>query len=193
MASDGVTRGYQHDADAPEPNATCAALKQIMKFWLDLGVDGFRVDLAGSLVKHDPQRIAIRRLWREIRTWLDENYRDRVLMAEWGHPEIAIDAGFHVDLMQHLGASGDDALRLGSQSIPQRHAAYFDSRGGGDFQRFWHAFDFQQRRIAGRGLISLPSSGSRYRPTEPGSRCRRLESVLHIPADLATRSVHLLR
>jgi maltose alpha-D-glucosyltransferase/alpha-amylase len=41
-------RGYQQDADGPGPRATRAALKEIMKFWLDLGVDGFRVDLAGT-------------------------------------------------------------------------------------------------------------------------------------------------
>ena len=154
-----TTRGYQHDVDAPGPRATRNALKQIMKFWLDLGVDGFRVDLAGSLVKHDPERIGIRRLWREIRTWLDDTYQDRVLISEWGNPEIAIDAGFHVDFMQHAGVPGYDALMLGPESFPKRHdLPYFDSQGRGDFQRFWTAFDFQQSRIAGRGLISLPTS-----------------------------------
>ncbi len=165
-----VTRSYQHDADAPAPKATRAALKQIMKFWLDLGVDGFRVGLAGSLVKHDPDRIAIRRLWREVRAWLDDNYRDRVLISDWGNPEIAIDAGFHADFMQHVGVAGYDALLLGPDSFPKRRETpYFDSRGGGDFQRFWRAFDFQQQRIAGRGLISLPTSNHDFvRP----SHCR---------------------
>ncbi len=130
-----------------------------MKFWLDLGVDGFRVDLAGSLVKHDPHRIGIRRLWREIRTWLDDNYRDRVLIAEWGNPEIAIDAGFHADFMQHVGVPGYDALLLGPDRSRKRAARRTSTAaGGGDFRRFWTAFDFQQQRVAGRGLISLPSS-----------------------------------
>jgi len=152
-------REYQQDVDGPGPRATRAALKEIMKFWLDLGVDGFRVDLAGSLVKGDPERIGIRRLWREIRAWLDDHYRDRVLISEWGNPELAIDAGFHADFMQHVGVAGYDALLLGPGSFPKRRAApYFDSAGTGDFQRFWTAFDFQQSRIAGRGLISLPSS-----------------------------------
>jgi maltose alpha-D-glucosyltransferase / alpha-amylase len=164
-----VTRGYQHDVDAPAPKATRAALQQIMKFWLDLGVDGFRVDLAGSLVKHDPHRLGIRRLWREIRTWLDDTYQDRVLIADWGDPEIAIDAGFHVDFMQHVGVPGYDALLLGPDSLPARTAQpYFDSRGAGDFQRFWTAFDFQRQRIAGRGLVSLPTSNHDF--MRPGHR-----------------------
>lgn len=152
-------RGYQQELDGPGPHATRAALKAIMKFWLDLGVDGFRVDLAGSLVKRDPEHIGIRRLWREIRMWLDDNYRDRVLISEWGNPEISIDAGFHADFMQHVGVSGYEALLLGPESFPKsRNAPYFDSAGRGDFRRFWTAFDFQQQRVASRGLISLPSS-----------------------------------
>jgi len=153
------TRSYQHDVDAPGPSATRAALRQTMKYWLDLGVDGFRVDLAGSLVKRDLEHFGVRRVWREIRTWLDDNYQDRVLISEWGNPEIAIDAGFHVDFMQHVGVPGYGALLLGPESFPKRpELPYFDSRGGGDFRRFWRSFEFQQRRVAGRGLISLPSS-----------------------------------
>jgi maltose alpha-D-glucosyltransferase/alpha-amylase len=154
-----ITRSYQQQVDAPGPRATRAALKAVMKFWLDLGVDGFRVDLAASLVKRDPQAFAIRRLWREMRDWLDTNYTERVLIAEWGNPELAIDAGFHVDFMFHVGVPGYDALLLGPQSFPKRREpSYFDSRGAGDFQRFWASFDFQRERVAGRGLISLPSS-----------------------------------
>jgi maltose alpha-D-glucosyltransferase/alpha-amylase len=61
--------------------------------------------------------------------------------------------------MFHVGVPGYDALLLGPQSYPQRREpSYFDSRGAGNFQRFWESFDFQRERVAGRGLISLPSS-----------------------------------
>ena len=116
-----------------------------MKFWLDLGVDGFRVDLAGSLVKHDPEHIGIRRLWREIRAWLDDHYRDRVLISEWGNPELAIDAGFHADFMQHVGVAGYDALLLGPESFPKRRAApYFDSAAAATFNVSGRRSSFQQ-------------------------------------------------
>jgi maltose alpha-D-glucosyltransferase/alpha-amylase len=155
-----TTRGYQQRPDAPGPRATVAALQDIMRFWLDRGVDGFRVDMAASLVKRDPHAIAVRRLWREIRDWLDANYRDRVLISEWGNPELAIDAGFHVDFMLfHSGLAGYDALVLAPETFPpRRDAAYFARAGNGDFGRFWQAFEFQTRRIGDRGLISLPSS-----------------------------------
>mgnify|MGYP002508753502 CR=1 FL=1 len=35
------------------PRATLKELKNIMRFWLNMGADGFRVDMAGSLLKHD--------------------------------------------------------------------------------------------------------------------------------------------
>ena len=64
-------RGYQQRYDDPGPRATRAALREVMAFWLDRGVDGFRVDLGASLVIRDPHGIYIRRLWREGREWLD--------------------------------------------------------------------------------------------------------------------------
>ncbi len=154
------------------PTATRAALMQTMKFWLDLGVDGFRVDLAGSIVKRDPQRIGVRRVWREVRAWLDANYRDRVLISEWGNPELAIDAGFHADFMQHVGVPGYDALMLGPESFPQRRELpYFDSRGAGDFRRFLKVIRISARpRCAARAdrpAVVEP----RLRAAPPPSRC----------------------
>ena len=40
--------------DAPGPRRNRQALRDIMAFWLDRGVAGFRVDMAFSLVKDDP-------------------------------------------------------------------------------------------------------------------------------------------
>lgn len=34
--------------------ATIVEMEKVMRFWLQMGCDGFRVDMAGSLVKNDP-------------------------------------------------------------------------------------------------------------------------------------------
>ncbi len=45
---------WRQPVDAPGPRRNRQALRDIMAFWLDRGVAGFRVDMAFSLVKDDP-------------------------------------------------------------------------------------------------------------------------------------------
>lgn len=48
-------------------------LKKIMKYWLSYDIDGFRVDMANSLVKNDgDDKLATIALWQNIRKELDE-------------------------------------------------------------------------------------------------------------------------
>ncbi|HWT26501.1 MAG TPA: alpha-amylase family glycosyl hydrolase, partial [Mobilitalea sp.] len=49
------TKDYQMAPTDPEPMKTRTAIKDIMRFWLTMGCDGFRVDMAGSLVKGDDE------------------------------------------------------------------------------------------------------------------------------------------
>ena len=50
------TEPWQLPANHPAAIATREALKDIMRFWLSRGCDGFRVDMADSLVKNDDAR-----------------------------------------------------------------------------------------------------------------------------------------
>lgn len=50
---------WQMPTDAPGPRATVEAVKDVMRFWLDMGCDGFRVDMASSLVKNDTHHKSI--------------------------------------------------------------------------------------------------------------------------------------
>ena len=56
----------------PGRRPTGQALREIIAFWLDRGVSGFRVDMAYSLVKDDPGFAATAGLWREIRDWMHD-------------------------------------------------------------------------------------------------------------------------
>ncbi|MBQ4236285.1 MAG: hypothetical protein II716_05570, partial [Treponema sp.] len=42
------TKPWQQPMDAPGPMATREAIKDVMRFWLGMGCDGFRVDMAHS-------------------------------------------------------------------------------------------------------------------------------------------------
>lgn len=89
---------WEQGVDAPGPRAVRQELKDIIAFWYDKGVDGFRVDMASSLVKNDKDKKEILNLWREVREWSDKNYPDHVLMAEWGSPKYCLAAGYNVDM-----------------------------------------------------------------------------------------------
>lgn len=80
--------------------ATFDEMLNVMRFWLDHGCDGFRVDMADSLVKNDDDRSATASLWRRARKMLDENYPEAMLISEWCNAPRAINmAGFHCDFM----------------------------------------------------------------------------------------------
>jgi len=152
-------RSYQQRLDDPGPRATADALRQIMAYWLDRGIDGFRVDVAGTVVKGDPARVGVRKFWRGIAHWMRARFPDRILIAEWGQPELAVDGGFDVDFLLHFGTPGYDALMLGPATFPRaRREPYFDAEGRGDFASFYDSFAFQRERVAGRGFVGLPSS-----------------------------------
>lgn len=104
------SRPWEQAVTAPGPQAVRRELRNIMAFWFDKGIDGFRVDMASSLVKNDPDRSAIRQLWQEMRQWRDSHYPHCALIAEWGNPAMSIPAGFDVDFFMHFNRPGYPSL-----------------------------------------------------------------------------------
>ncbi|MFE4539772.1 alpha-amylase family glycosyl hydrolase [Streptomyces scopuliridis] len=94
---------WRQAPDAPGPLANRAALREIMDHWLALGLAGFRVDMAASLVKDDAGNTETRALWTELRHWLDATHPEAVLLAEWGDPAVSVPAGFHTDFFLQFG------------------------------------------------------------------------------------------
>ena len=117
---------WRQDVAADGPRANRAALRTIMDHWLRLGVSGFRVDMAYSLVKDDPGRVETARLWREVRAWLDQAHPDAVLLSEWGDPAVAVPAGFNADFFLHFGGptNGGPLRSLWSNGISTEYAEW---------------------------------------------------------------------
>ncbi len=76
---------HQPDLNFDNPHVLKAVIR-IMRFWLDMGVDGFRLDAIPYLVEREgtinenlPETHAI---IKEIRRQLDANYKGKVLLAE---------------------------------------------------------------------------------------------------------------
>jgi alpha-glucosidase len=112
----------QPDLDWRHPDAR-AAMLDVLRFWLDRGVDGFRIDVAQFVAKDpelrdnppnpEPERLAhlgewrhqlhlydhghpdLHDIYREIRRLVDSYPGDRVIIGELHHPDFEIWAGFY--------------------------------------------------------------------------------------------------
>lgn len=145
---------WQQPMDAPGPQAVRAEIKKIMKFWLDMGASGFRCDMAASLVKDDPGSRGTMQVWRELRAWLDKEYPEAVLISEWGRPEHAIKAGFHIDFYVGFGGLGLNSLfrrEYEMMGFGGTGFSFFDSQGLGNIMDFLNEYNprFNATRKAG--------------------------------------------
>ena len=143
-------RPWKMKPDDPAPTETRNAIKHIMRFWLDKGCDGFRVDMAGSLVKDDPDGSANIALWQDFRAFLDAEYPEAAIISEWGEPDKAIEGGFHMDFLLHFGPSHyNDLFRC--------NEPFFSRRGKGSAEDFVKTYTEYRSKTAEKGYICIPS------------------------------------
>jgi glycosidase len=150
---------WQLPTNDPACIAVREELRKIMKFWLDLGADGFRVDMASSLIRNDEDHKAISALWHYYRAWLDKEYPEAVLISEWSDPAVAIPAGFHIDSLLQFREPyqvllGPESHLEGDARIPH---AFFERAGGGDIKVFIDEYLQLFTATKSRGYISIPT------------------------------------
>ena len=165
---------WEQSVDAPGPQAVRREIRNIMAFWFDKGVDGFRVDMASSLVKNDPDKKEVSKLWQEMRAWKDKNYPEKVLISEWANPEQAIPAGFNIDFMIHFGIKGYPSLFF-DRNTPwgkwqDYKYCYFDKAGKGSLKEFYDNFSKAYNATKSQGYIALPSANHDYQRPNIGTR-----------------------
>lgn len=83
---------YWHRFYASQPDlnydnpAVVEEMQLVMKFWLDLGIDGFRADAVPYLIEREGTNCEnlpeTHQILKSFRTFLDENYSDKILLAE---------------------------------------------------------------------------------------------------------------
>jgi len=151
---------WQKPATAAGPRAVRRELVSIMEFWLKAGCDGFRVDMAPSLIKGPSDSQVLREFWQGIRRHLAAKHPEAVLISEWSQPTEAITAGFHVDFMIPVGPAHYNHLFGCWSEIKRDHRephAFFERAGGGDAAPFFAEFLKQYRATRRQGFISIPS------------------------------------
>ncbi|MDR0645266.1 MAG: hypothetical protein LBG05_10275 [Treponema sp.] len=106
-----VKEGWQLPPNHPDCIATREALMNIMRFWLQHGADGFRVDMADSLVKNDDAlKSGTSSVWKAVRAMLDKEFPEAFIVSEWSSPDLSLKAGFHADFLLDHEDSGYKSL-----------------------------------------------------------------------------------
>ena len=113
-------RFYAHQPDLNFDNPRVfRAVAEIMKFWLDLGVDGMRLDAVPYLIEREgtinENLPETHEILRRLRHELDQRYRDRMLLAEANQwPE---------DVLQYFGAGDECHMAFHFPLMPRIYMA----------------------------------------------------------------------
>ncbi len=151
---------WQLPVTHPDCVATKRELLNVIDFWMDLGADAFRVDMAASLIKGDTDGSYTCALWHEIRAHIEARNPEVLLIAEWGSPAEAIEAGFHCDFLLHSGNPAYTSLfrmEEGRNTFKRLYTghSYFNRDGRGDIHTYLDRLQQDLQSIDGRGVVGM--------------------------------------
>lgn len=150
-----ITAPWQMSYTHPECIATREALKDIMRFWLNMGCDGFRVDMADSLVKNDDDKSATASIWRDIHNMLDKEYPNAAMVSEWSDPEKSIcKSHFDMDFYLDHPDNGYHALFRNTAGDGSQRS-FFSKQGRGDIIKFLDDYLKKYNSSKNNGYISF--------------------------------------
>lgn len=151
---------WQQPIDAPGPLATREALKDVMLFWLRKGCDGFRVDMADSLVKNDgDERLGTMEVWKDVTSSVREEFPDMALVSEWNNPDCALNCGFDMDFYLDWYGNGYSRLlryyKLDKNGEITEDKSYFKAESEQDILGFLNEYLPKYERNKDKGLWCL--------------------------------------
>lgn len=159
---------WQLPTNHPDVMSMREEMKKVVRFWLDMGADGFRADMAGALAKtaniqgndqfFNTHEDATKKFWQEIYTMLKHDYPNAYMISEWSYPKDALDGCFHADFY-HWFNGYNDLFQKESWRILNGYSeghSYFDIEGKGDITHFLESYMDQYTATKDKGFISLP-------------------------------------
>jgi maltose alpha-D-glucosyltransferase/alpha-amylase len=162
---------WEQSVNAPGPVSTREELKRIIAFWMDMGADGFRVDMASSLIKNDPDFTETNKLWGNIRSWFSKRYKNGALISEWSYPKKAIKAGFMMDFLMHFNAKGYPSLFFDDTAVVLKGKdPFFAKAGKGSPMEFINSYLDQKASFGNKGLIAVPTANHDFQRLRSGRR-----------------------
>ncbi|WP_321435806.1 alpha-amylase family glycosyl hydrolase [uncultured Bacteroides sp.] len=180
---------WEQPVTAEGPQKNKKEIMKIIDFWMSIGCDGFRVDMAPSLIKNDPGWVETDKFWNDIMKNMRKKYPEIVLLPEWGHPSESNKAGFPIDFIFQTSASGYQELfyniKMKSRAMED---CYFDLNGKGDSQKFSDYLVSQLDAIRNSGYICVPTTNhDRQRPCcGPRNTVPQLKAVMTLLLTLPT-------
>lgn len=150
-------KAWQLPTNHPDVLAMREELKKIFCFWMDMGADGIRADMAGALVKGTDVNGDTKKFWQEIRQIVREKYPQAFMVSEWSYPKDALEA-FHADFF-HWFDGYNDLTQKESWRILNGYSeghSYFDKEGKGNIAYFLSKYMEQYNETKGKGYILLP-------------------------------------
>ncbi len=174
---------WMQPVDAPGPQAVREEIRKIMKFWLDMGASGFRVDMAYSPVKRDPEKTATAQFWSWIRDWMEAEYPDAVMVSEWGVPTQALPAGFHADFLLAFRNPGIVSLfrKRGHGMWRDPYGwPFFDESGHGDIRNFLDEYQPYLEATKDQGYIALITGNHDEEPRVGTGRSVEMMKLIYL-------------
>jgi glycosidase len=162
------TQKWQLSPDNSDVMAMRNEMKNVVKYWMNLGADGFRADMAGALVKDaniegneqffNNHANATKEFWRDIRAMLKKDYPQAFMVSEWSDPNSSLDKCFDVDFFHWFEGYNDlfqkESWRI-LNGVSEGHS-YFDVEGKGNIKHFLDKYLEQYNLTKDKGYISLP-------------------------------------
>jgi maltose alpha-D-glucosyltransferase/alpha-amylase len=153
-----TNKKWQLPTNHPDVLAMREELKKIFCYWMDMGADGIRADMAGALVKGNDVNGDTKKFWKEIRQIIKEKYPQAFMVSEWSYPIDALDNGFHADFF-HWFEGYNDLMQKESWRILNGFSeghSFFDKEGKGNIAYFLSKYMEQYNETKTKGYILLP-------------------------------------
>lgn len=152
---------WQFDYKDERLSALHNKVVDIMKFWLDKGVDGFRCDMASSIVKNDVNGQGSCEIWRKLFGEVRKSYPQAIFISEWGQPEYAVGSGaFDIDFFTHCYNDGYNNLfrkESGCNIFDSSGDSYFRKGGKGECKTFFEYLEHNLSKVKDNGYVSVVS------------------------------------
>ncbi|MBO5473177.1 MAG: glycosylase [Lachnospiraceae bacterium] len=147
---------WQKPLDHPDCLATRAAMIDIMCYWLEKGCDGFRVDMADSLVKNDDaDKSGTCLVWSDMIARVHKKYPDASFVSEWNNPAAAIGkAGFQMDFFLDWFGNGYNLL-MRDYDDSGRDDSFFRQDSRRSILDFLEEYMPKYEKIKDKGLYCL--------------------------------------